>query len=263
MISRPGEVGMNHRRTSVAILAAIGVTVAACGSSSRSAGGGGGASTTSSTTPHVESTVLGTGVTATTIKVGISLVDFNCIKQFVDSVRVNQQQTYQAYIDNINASGGINGRKIVPVFKTYCPLTSIADLNVQICTAFTDDEKVFAVMGNLTDAAQDGSVETCLAKKHKTLVITYVLTQAIMSLSPPGMILYPGTTPERADAVLFQLLQKQGTLTGKKVAVLASSTVAASVKSVVLPGLKKLGVSTGTPAYLTVNGPDTTAAQAQ
>src|SRR5207245_2307412 len=60
-----------------------------------------------------------------------------------------------------------------------------------------------------------------------------------------------------------KLLEKQGKLTGKKVAVLASSTVAASVKSVVLPGLKKLGVSTGTPAYLTVNGPDTTAAQAQ
>src|SRR5438132_13925860 len=123
---------MNRRRTIVAILSAIAVTVAACGSSSRSAGGGG-ASTTSSLTPHVESTVLGTGVTATTIKVGISLVDFNCIKQFVDSVRVNQQQIYQAYIDDINATGGINGRKIVPVFKMYCPLTSIADLNVQIC----------------------------------------------------------------------------------------------------------------------------------
>src|SRR5712671_6747055 len=169
---------MIRRRTIVAILSAIAVTVAACGSSNRSAGGGG--APTTSSKPHVESTVLGSGVTATTIKLGISLVDFTCVQQFVDSIRVNQQQTYQAYIDNINASGGINGRKIVPVFKTYCPLTSIADLNVQICTAFTDDEKVFAVMGNLTDAAQDGSVETCLAKKHKTVVITYVLTQTIM-----------------------------------------------------------------------------------
>jgi hypothetical protein len=72
---------------------------------------------------------------------------------------------------------------------------------------------VFAVMGGLTDAAQDGSVEPCLAKKHNTPVITYVLTQTIMSLSPPGMIIFPGTTPERTDPILFDLLEKQGTLT--------------------------------------------------
>jgi ABC-type branched-subunit amino acid transport system substrate-binding protein len=255
---------MNRRRRIGVIVAAIAVTLAACGSSSKGASPGGGAATTSSsTTPHVESTVLGTGVTATTIKLGISLVDFSCIQQFVNSIRVNQQQTYQAYIDNINATGGINGRKIVPVFKTYCPLTSTSDLNVQICTAFAEDDKVFAVVGNLSDAAQDGSVETCLAKKHNTVVITYVLTQTIMSLSPPGMIIYPGTTPERTDTVLFELLKKQGTLMGKKVAVLASASSEPAVKSVVLPDLKKMGVSTGTAAYLTVSGSDTTAAQAQ
>jgi ABC-type branched-subunit amino acid transport system substrate-binding protein len=254
---------MDQRRRIGVILAAIALTLAACGSSGKGANTGGGTATTSSTTPHVESTVLGTGVTATTIKLGISLTDFTCVKQFVNSIRVNQKQTYQAYIDNINATGGIDGREIVPVFKMYCPLTSTSDLNVQICTAFADDDKVFAVMGNLTDAAQDGSVETCLAKKHKTVVITYVLTQTIMSLSPPGMIIYPGTTPERTDTILFELLKKQGTLRGKKVAVLASASSEPAVRSVVLPGLKKMGVSTGTSAYLTISGSDTTAAQAQ
>src|SRR4029079_2681175 len=58
----------------------------------------------------------GTGVTADTIKLGISLIDFQCIpKSFVDSVSVNQPQAYDAYINNINEHGGINGRKIVPV----------------------------------------------------------------------------------------------------------------------------------------------------
>ena len=35
------------------------------------------------------------------------------------------------------------------------------------------------------------------------------------------------------------------------------------MKSVVLPAIKKTGVATGTTAYLTINGADTTAAQAQ
>jgi ABC-type branched-subunit amino acid transport system substrate-binding protein len=259
---------MNRRRLFVAILSVIAVTLAACGSSSKpsSTGGGGSSATTAppgSTVPAVVSKVAGTGVTATTIKVGISLVDFTCISQFVDSVRENQQQVYQAYIDNINATGGINGRKIVPDFKTYCPLSSTSDLNVALCTSFADDDKVFAVIGNLTDAANDGSAETCLAKKHKTVVITFDLTQQIMDLSPPGMIIFPGATPERSDEVLFKLLKKQGTLTGKKVGVLAEATSEDAVKKVILPGLKALGVKTGTPAYLTVSGSDTTAAQAQ
>jgi Periplasmic binding protein len=259
-----GEAPMNRRRVLVAITAAIALTLAACGSSSKGAStGGGGSATTSSTAPAVVSKVLGTGVTATTIKLGISLVDFKCIEQFVNSIRNNQKNIYQAYINDINANGGINGRKIVPDFKMYCPLTSTSDLNVQICTAFADDDKVFAVMGNLSDSAQDGSVETCLAKKHNTPVITYNLTQTIMSLSPPGMVLYPGTTPERSDSVLFKLLKARGTLVGKKVAVLAQASSEPAVKSVILPGLKNIGVATGTAAYLTVSGADTTAAQAQ
>jgi len=51
----------------------------------------------------------------------------------------------------------------VPVFKMYCPLTSTSDLNVQICTAFADDDKVFAVMGNLTDAAREITLTTRFA----------------------------------------------------------------------------------------------------
>jgi ABC-type branched-subunit amino acid transport system substrate-binding protein len=254
---------MGRRRMAVVIVAALALISAGCSSGGKATHAGGAGSTTSSTPSHVISQVLGTGVTATTIKLGISLVDFSCVEQYVQSIRLNQQQVFQAYIDNINATGGVNGRKIVPVFKSYCPLSSPSAINVQLCTSFADDQKVFAVVGYLSDAATDGSAETCLAKKHHTIVISYNLTQAIMSLSPPGMILYPGTTPERTDTVLFELLKKQGTLTGKRVAVLAEATTRPEVQDVILPGLKQIGASTGTPAYLTISGADTTAAQAQ
>src|SRR5438876_10362774 len=56
---------------------------------------------------------VGTGVTDNEIKLGVSLIDYKCIESYVDTVYVNQPKAYNAYIDNINAQGGINGRKVV------------------------------------------------------------------------------------------------------------------------------------------------------
>jgi ABC-type branched-subunit amino acid transport system substrate-binding protein len=251
---------MNSRRFVVALTVVIALALAACGSSNKATVA---PSATTTTTTPVVSKAPGTGVTATSIKIGISLVDFKCIQQFIDFTRPNQQRVYQAFVDDVNKKGGINGRKIVADFHTECPLTPTSDLLVQVCTKFTEDDKVFAVMGNLSDAAQSAAMHVCIAKKHHTPVITFQVTQDMLNQVPPGLMVFPGTTPERSDGVLFELLKKQGTLAGKKVAVLAQQTSEPAVKAVVLPAIKKIGVATGTPAYLTINGPDTTAAQSQ
>src|SRR4029079_6667034 len=141
---------MNARRLFVALTVAIALTAAACGSSDKKTVAPPPGSTT--TTTHVVSTAQGVGVTADSIKIGISLVDFKCIAQFIDFTRPNQEPVYQAVIDDVNDKGGINGRKIIGDFNTSCPLTPTSDLLVQVCTKFTDDDKVFAVMGNLADA---------------------------------------------------------------------------------------------------------------
>jgi len=253
---------MNRRRIFVAVVVVGALVFAACGSSNKSSPSGS-ATTTTAAGPPVVSKTLGPGVTANSIKLGISLIDFKCIQQFIDFTRPNQQAIYQAFVDGVNKAGGINGRQIVADFHTECPLNSTSDLLVSICTHFTDDDKVFAVLGNLSDAAQDTAIHTCIAKKHTTPVITFDVTQAMFNQVPPAMLVFPGTTPERSSAVLFELLQKQGLLTGKKVAVLAEQTSEVSVKSAVLPAIKKTGAATGTTAYLTINGADTTAAQAQ
>src|SRR5437762_4294921 len=175
---------MNGRRLFVALTVAIALVMAACGSSSKSVAPPPAGSSTTTTAPVV-SKALGTGVTATSIKVGINLVDFKCIQQFIDFTRPNQQPVYQAFIDDVNKKGGINGRKIVADFNTECPLTPTSDLLVQVCTKFTDDDKVFAVMGNLADAAQDSAIHTCIAKKQKPPVITLQVTQAMFDEAPP------------------------------------------------------------------------------
>jgi ABC-type branched-subunit amino acid transport system substrate-binding protein len=236
------------------------MVMAGCGSSVKTAP----TTTTSSshattTAGYQQSTVAGVGVTATTVKIGVALVDFTCIQQFVDSIRVNQDKIYKAFIDDINAHGGVAGRQIVPVYHSYCPIQSAQAL--ALCTQFTEDDKVFAVMANFEDFS--GDAQTCVAKDHNTVLLTFDLTQAIMNQSPPGLMIYPGTNPERVDAVLADLLQKQHTLDGKKVAILGETVSQGVVKSSVEPALKRLGVATGSTAILSVAGTDTSAAQAQ
>jgi ABC-type branched-subunit amino acid transport system substrate-binding protein len=237
------------------VLVGIVVVLAACGSSAKKGTGSSG-----TTAPKALSTANGTGVTATEIRLGISLSDFDCITQFVDSIFVDQDKIYQAFIDDINERGGIHGRKIVPVIHSFCPIPDAARL-ASICTKFTEDDKVFAVIGNLFD--QTGNAQTCIAKRHKTPLFAFMLTQEIIDKSPPGLIILPGNTSERVTTVLTGLLQKNHTLDGKKVGILRETTTANAVKNSVEPALKQLGVQTGSTAVLAIAGADTTAAQGQ
>ena len=205
------------------------------------------------------SKTLGVGVTATTIKVGVALVDFKCIAAYIQTMRIDEYKVYQAFIDDINAHGGIAGRKIVPVFQTFCPIVPAPALS--LCTQFTEDDHVFAVIGDFVDLT--GQAQPCIANRHKTVLITIDLTQAIINSSPPGMILGFDPLQERTVSVLLELLRRQHTLDGKKVAVLGEATTEHSVKTVLVPGLQKMGVNLGSTAILTIAGSDTTAASTQ
>jgi len=219
----------------------------------------GGKTTSTTASSSGQSTTLGVGVTAKTIKVGVSLVDFSCIEQFVNQIRVNQNVIYDNFIKYVNDHGGVAGRTVVPDYQYFCPIQNAQAL--ALCTKFTEDDHVFAVIGNFVDFS--GDAQTCLAKDHNTVLVTFQLSQAIMNLSPPGLIILPGPTPERVDTVLLNLMQKEHTLKGKKIAVLGELTSQNVVNDSVVPGLKRLGVPMGSTAILDVTGSDTSAAQTQ
>jgi ABC-type branched-subunit amino acid transport system substrate-binding protein len=250
---------MRARRRSRSTIVALVVLAAACSSSAKTGAnakaGPGAASTT--TTP--KDTSLGTGVSATQVKVGVMMIDFSCIEQFVDAVEPEQQRAFQVYFDDINAKGGINGRKLVPVFKTYCPLNLATELTA--CTSLTDDSRVFAAIGTFYDP--NGNAQLCFAKEHKTIIIGSPLTQALIERGPPGFMLTTDITSERRLRVIMALLKEKSTLAGKKVAVVDVAADRPRVRSVVVPALHDLGVGRGTDATLTVTGADTTAALAQ
>jgi len=247
-------------RLLLTVVVVMGLLLAACGSSNKSSSGG---STTSTAPAYTPTKTLGTGVTDKAINIGIALTDFKCIENIPDAVqtiRTNQQQNYQVYIDAINNAGGVGGRTLDPVYDEFCPIPN-ATLYSQVCTHFTDDEHVFAVLGNFYDPS--GVAQACLAKTHKTIFIGFDLTRAVVAKSPPGMVIYPGSFPERADAALGELLQQDNRLQGKTVGILADSSAKDVVKNGITPILKKLGVKQASTATLQAAGADTTAAQAQ
>jgi len=215
--------------------------------------------TTTTSSGGSSSAALGVGVTAHTVTVGVALVNFTCIEQFTNSIRENQDQIYNDFIDYINAHGGVAGRHIVADYQSYCPIQNAQALS--LCTQFTEDAHVFAVMGDFIDFSGDS--QTCIAKDHNTVLLSFDMTQAIINESPPGLIVYPGTTPERTDAVLISLLKSQHTLKGKKIAVLGELVSQNVVQDSVVPKLKSLGVPMGSTAILDVTGADTSAAQTQ
>ncbi len=201
------------------------------------------------------------GVTKDSIKVGIALVDYNAIKDFVDFNHGEQKQIAQTYVDFINNNGGINGRKIVPVFKEYPPIPGGKPDPLSLCTSWAEDDKVFAVLGVFIDFTGQGQL--CLAKEHQVIHIGHELDQPWIDAAPGGLLLTADATKQGVSASLINLLASTGRLKGKTVAVMGDKNNEGGVNDVIVPALKKAKVKTGSTAILTITGTDTTAAQAQ
>ena len=250
--------------TQMAVLLVVGGSVlAACGSGGKKTAAptttaATGAAVASSTAPAAL-TASFRGVTATSIKLGIVTIDYTCIKQFVNFNYGNQPAIDQVFINDLNAHGGILGRTIVPVYKSYCPIGNTTALAA--CTSFTEDDKVFAVLGRLYD--NTGDAELCVSRDHQTIHVGHQLSQAWIDQAPPALLMSPDVSAERRATVLLNLVKDNGTLAGKKVATLTDTDTAGSVTKVIKPALDAMGLAQGSPAVVTIIGSDTSAAQSQ
>lgn len=87
------------------------------------------------------------GVTADSILVGIPYVE-NANNRAIGAGGVtvgNAKADAQIVIDDINAHGGVAGRKLVPIFYAI-PTTGGQDPTQAECTHFTKDKKVFVIL---------------------------------------------------------------------------------------------------------------------
>jgi ABC-type branched-subunit amino acid transport system substrate-binding protein len=119
---------------------------------------------------------MGTGVTATSITVGVEWVqDAGAAGQAagVDTQYGDMPGDARAVIDWINSHGGVLGRKLVPYFHSYdgASAQSSATQEQAACQDFTVDHHVFAVV---TPTAHLDGYADCLDQHHTPLVSTSV-----------------------------------------------------------------------------------------
>jgi ABC-type branched-subunit amino acid transport system substrate-binding protein len=194
------------------------------------------------------------GVTPTTVKVGITYPDVAAVKNLVSVDPGNYQEAYQALIDKINARGGINGRKIIPVFAAVNPLGTAPAATA--CTELTEDDRVFAVMGffQTPDTA-------CYVETHDTPLIG-----ASVSGVSRSQAVAPWFNFELSDNDLIpkemSVFKQEGVFVGKRVAVMGEAADQTDV-GLVVPALRKLGVDVVATAINDVPTTDTAASTSQ
>ena len=118
---------------------------------------------------------MGRGVTPTSIKIGINHTAplgpaFQAVGFGGDPAATDERRISEILVKYINEHGGLNGRKIIPVYNEYDAVgggtwDSIA---AEACQKFVNDEKVFAVISG--HVGQTDSLVDCLAK-GKTPII--------------------------------------------------------------------------------------------
>jgi hypothetical protein len=191
------------------------------------------------------------GVTATTIRVGIPYVDLAAVKSVgVDINWGSVPDAFNAIIDNINAHGGINGRRIVPSIVAVNPTGNTADATV--CTQLTEDDTVFVAIGPLQ--------ATCYLE-HGTPVIASLYAPGNSTGVAQDFTLAP--PPAAFDKVQLRVFAKQGVFKHKKVAIFGGIEGDATEAKSVAGILASLHVPVATTAIDSATEGDLVASNAQ
>ena len=172
------------------------------------------------------------GVTDDTIRVGVTYVDLEAIREVTNLDHGDYEAAYTALFDDINEQGGIHGRRIEPVFAPVSPIgTQPAE---EACVRLTEDEAVFAVLGFF-----QADAVLCYLEAHDTAVIGGAMTDE--RLERAGA---PWFTPEAGSDLEVDVVRKfaeEGVLDGP-FAVFATIQDQALLNDTVQPLLDELGV---------------------
>jgi hypothetical protein len=166
------------------------------------------------------------GVSSTSIRVGLPYLDLAALK----AVGLNIDQgsypdAFNALINNLNAQGGINGRKVALSLASVNPTSTASSASA--CTQLTQDDKVFVAFGPIYPLCyQQAGVATINGDMGATLSPNAAPN---FTLTPP---------PTAFDPLQIAVFTKQGVFKGKKTGVISGSVDHAEVP-IVLAALKK------------------------
>ncbi|MHB8669242.1 MAG: ABC transporter substrate-binding protein [Acidimicrobiales bacterium] len=151
------------------------------------------------------------GVTGTTIKLGIFVADFAGLQNVRGFSTGNPMIQANAVADYVNGRGGIAGRKVELVFAGYSATSNNWAADEQaVCTSFTEDNKVFAVIYSLVSLGK--TLQPCLASHNTPLISSGggPADQHVMD-TYPNLLFYPGSlNMSRVAATYIDGLVAQG-----------------------------------------------------
>jgi Periplasmic binding protein len=192
------------------------------------------------------------GVTAGKIEIGIPYVDLAAVRQQF-GLNINQgsyPDAYSALIANVNAHGGINGRKIIPAFVPVNPAGTAAAATA--CTQLTEDTPVFVAISPL-------SPECYL--EHGVPTINSTVTETLSSGAAANFTVTPPASAY--DPLQLTALTRLGIFRGKKVGVFGGSITDKDEVRVVDTSLTQNHVRVVTTAINSAPTSDTAAAYQQ
>src|SRR5215469_9708065 len=171
------------------------------------------------------------GVTATTIRIGIPYIDLSAVRKFgITLDQGNYTDAYNAIIADLNAHGGVDGRKLSPYLLAVSPVGTAPAATA--CTQLDQDDKVFVAIAPFEPSC-------FLQQGVPTISGSY--QEGPASGIAPNFTLNP---PQVAyDPVQLKLFAHEGAFKGKKVGIFAGQTTDAPELHVVESALRSLHVS--------------------
>jgi hypothetical protein len=198
-------------------------------------------------TPVSQASTSARGVTATQINVAFPVVNLDNLASeygFAGDVEYTEQaKAIHLFVNTINSSGGINGRKINPIISSFNP-ASESSMRA-LCKDWTQgNPPVFAVLDGIGDWTGDN--ELCVTQEGHTPFLGQWTT--VSNFTQEGSPYLWWTGPDDA-AVLQALVQwghGAGLLGGKrKVGIIAGDRASdeLALNQYLLPDLRKIGVT--------------------
>ena len=166
------------------------------------------------------------GVSSTSIRVGLPYLNLASLESV--GLNINQgsyPDAFNALIDNLNAQGGINGRKIALSLASVNPTSTASSASA--CTQLTEDDNVFVAFGPIYPLCyQQAGVATINGDMGATL-------------SPSAAPNFTLTPPAAAfDPLQISVYTEQGIFKGKKIGVIGASVDQTEIP-IVLAALRK------------------------
>ncbi|MGW6710732.1 ABC transporter substrate-binding protein [Streptomyces sp. NPDC054956] len=153
------------------------------------------------------------GVTADSIRIGITYPDLEAVRQFVQIDHGDYVAAYDAVIARINEQGGIKGRRIVPVYAKINPVGPAPAQ--EACARLAQDEKVFAALGFF-----NSDDPLCYVETQRTAVFGGAITDVGRARAKAPWFSTAGG--DGITAAVAKFAEQGDLLKGRKIAVVGS-----------------------------------------